>query len=150
LDKSRRVLRIILTQRKASEVLAMKNEAILRCMLAGALAISVASPTFAQSTLGGAKTPQNKIGGAAKAAPVVGGANLRTSSPPAPPKPGVTATATKPGSAPASPGIMPSGQTHAAGNVRPNPPAVTSPNRSATIANLKCASGACTARGGKP
>jgi hypothetical protein len=115
-----------------------------------AVGLAISDSTFAQSTLGGAKTPQNKIGGAAKAAPVVGGANLRTSSPPAPPKPGVTATATKPGSAPASPGIMPSGQTHAAGNVRPNPPAVTSPNRSATIANLKCASGACTARGGKP
>ena len=119
-------------------------------LLLGALGLAISDSSFAQSTLGGAKTPQNKIGGAAKPTPVLGGATAHTPSPPAPPKPGLTVTATKPGSTPGSLGTMTSGQTHTAGNVRPNPSPVTPQTKGATIANLKCASGACTARGGKP
>ena len=124
-------------------------------LLFGALGLAVSDSSFAQTALGGAKTPQNKIGGAAKPAPVVGGANVRTPSPPAPPKPGPTVAATKPASpggvpTPGSLGTVSPGQTQAAGNVRPNPPPVTPPNKGAAVANLKCAFGACTARGGKP
>ena len=122
----------------------MMNKAIVRCMLAGTLAISVASPVFAQTALGGSKTPQNKIGGAAKPAPVIGGATIHT----APPKPGPTVATTKPGSPGGTPAAGTLGTT--AGASRPNPPPPTTPNKGNKTANLKCASGACTTRGGKP
>ncbi len=132
----------------------MKNKAILRCMLAGAVAISAASPAFAQTALGGSKPQQNKIGGAAKPAPVVGGATIHTPSPAVSPKPAATVAITKPGSPGGTPtpgtlGTSTPGQTISAANSRLNPPPTIQP-KSTKSANLKCASGACTARGAKP
>ena len=122
-------------------------------LLVGTLGLAISDAASAQSTLGGAKNPQYKIGGAAKPAPVVGGATIHT--PPAPPKPGPTVATIKPGSVGGTPaagtlGTTAPGQTNTAGNSRPNPPPVTPPNKGAKTANLKCASGACTTRGGKP
>jgi hypothetical protein len=50
------------------------NTQTIKLILAGSLGIALAStsPALAQTTLGGAKTQQNKIGGVAKPAPVVG------------------------------------------------------------------------------
>ena len=63
------------------------NNATLKWMAIGALGLFVAgvAPADAQSTLGGAKTQQNKIGGVAKPAPVIGGAAIHTP-PPTPPR----------------------------------------------------------------
>jgi len=120
-------------------------------LLVGALGLPVSDSTFAQTALGGAKNPQNKIGGAAKPAPVVGGATIRTPSPPVSVKPGPTVATTRTGApTPDSLGAVTRGQSQAAGNVRPNPPVVTPPNKGGAVANLKCASGACTTRGVKP
>lgn len=118
-------------------------------LLVGAFGLAISDSTFAQSTLGGAKTPQNKIGGAAKPAPVIGGATIHTPSPAVSPKPAPIAATTKP-SSPGAIGTTTTVTTQTAGNVRPNPLPVAPPNRGAAVANLKCASGACTARGGKP
>ena len=124
----------------------MKNTT-MKWMLTGALGIFIASVTSAdaQSTLGGAKTQQNKIGGVAKPAPVIGGAAIHTP-PPTPPKPVVNIAK------PASPGVT--ANTAALGQApgpRPNPP-VTPPNKGGAVvtSNLKCASGACVSKGPKP
>ena len=69
------------------------NTPMIRLTLAAAFGIAIASPAFAQSTLGGAKTQQNKIGGLAKPAPVIGGAVTHT---PSPPKPGPVVNTVKP------------------------------------------------------
>ena len=71
----------------------MNAPTMFKLMLAGSLAIAVASTSsaMAQTTLGGAKTQQNKIGGVAKPAPAVGGAVVHTPTPPPPPKPVVNA-----------------------------------------------------------
>ncbi len=121
----------------------------MKWMLASALGILVASiaPVQAQSTLGGAKTQQNKLGGLAKPAPVIGGATIHTL-PPTPPKPVVNFVK------PASPGLTPTANTAVMGQApgpHPNPP-VTPPNKGGTVvtSNLKCASGACTSKGPKP
>jgi len=125
--------------------------AMAAALLVGALGLANSNSTFAQGTLGGAKTPQNKIGGAAKPAPVLGGATIRTPSPVVSAKPGPTIATIKPGTpAQATLGTTAPGQTVAAGNVRPNLPPPPTPNQGAKTANLKCASGACTARGVKP
>jgi hypothetical protein len=123
-------------------------------LLAGALAWAVSDTGFAQSTLGGAKPQQNKIGGIAKPPPVVGGATVHTPSPPNPPKP-VVNLANKPGaltqgSSMGSTGLStPPGQT--AGNAAPHPP-LTPPGKGGTVvsSNLKCAGGACVSKGVKP
>ena len=123
------------------------NNATLKWMAIGALGIFVANvaPADAQSTLGGAKTQQNKLGGVAKPAPVIGGAAIHTP-PPTPPKPDVNIAK------PASPGVTPTANTLGqAPGPRPNPP-VTAPNKGGPVvtSNLKCASGACTSKGPKP
>ena len=134
------------------------NKMKIGWLLAGALAIAVAgiSPAGAQTTLGGAKPQQNKIGGVAKPAPVVGGATIHTATPPAPPKPGPVIGATKPGTTgtgtPGATGAStPPGQI--AGNTRPTPP-VTPPSKGPSVvtasSNVKCASAACTSKGPKP
>ena len=104
-------------------------------MLAGMLGIAVTimscSWAAAQSALGGARLQQNKIGGVAKPAPVVGGANTHATITPKPPSPMIVGR-------PASPmpgavgGIVPAGQAsaaQAAGNARVNSPVMT-PNKS--------------------
>jgi hypothetical protein len=102
-------------------------------MLAGALSVGIMSlsPAAAQSALGGAKLQQNKIGGVAKPAPIVGGANTHATVAPKPPVPVVVSR-----SAPPTPGavggVAPAGQQpsgRAAGNARVNP-AVVTPNKS--------------------
>ena len=124
--------------------------------LIGALALAVSDTGFAQSTLGGARQPQNKIGGVAKPAPVVGGATVHAYAPPPPKPPGpVINLANKPGApTPGSIGAArPLGQT--AGNTPPHP-VFTPPNKAKTNtvvnspSNLKCSGGACTSRGVRP
>lgn len=126
------------------------NKTTMKWMLTGVLGISIASvaPVQAQSTLGGAKTQQNKIGGVAKPAPVIGGAAIHTPPPPTPPKPVVNFAK------PASPGVTPTANTAALGQVpgpHPNPP-INPPKKSGPVvtSNLKCASGACISKGPKP
>src|ERR1700759_1979327 len=100
----------------------MNAPTMFKLMLAGSLAIAVASTSSAwsQTTLGGAKTQQNKIGGVAKPAPVVGGAGVPTPSPPPPPKPSVVNTVKPVGT------VAPSTTTSAGlsqpPGPRPNPP----------------------------
>ncbi len=124
------------------------------CFLVGALALAVSDAGFAQSTLGGAKPQQNKIGGIAKPPPVVGGATVHTYSPPTPSKPGpVVNLANKPGTlTPGSTALSkPPGQT--AGNAMQHPP-FTPPGKGSAVvtasSNLKCAGGACASKGPKP
>jgi len=129
----------------------MNNKAMIGWMLAGALGIASASPAAAQSTIGGAKTQQNKIGGVAKPPPVIGGATHTPA--PLPPKPAPVVGIAKP----ASPGTATPGAAGAATpaltarSLRPNPP-VTPPNKGGTVvtSNLKCASGACSTGAPKP
>jgi hypothetical protein len=133
------------------------NNVTMTWMVVATLGIFIAdvAPLAAQSTLGGAKTQQNKIGGVAKPAPVIGGAAIHTPPPPTPPKPGpiVGAGQVKPGSpgapTPGAIGTMPPGPT--AGEPRPNP-LVTPSNKGGPVvtSNLKCGSGACASRGPKP
>src|ERR1700731_1261821 len=95
----------------------MNSATTIRLMLVGSLGIALAgtSPTSAQTTLGGAKTQQNKIGGVAKPAPSVGGAVIHT---PPPPKPGPVVNTVKP----TSPGVTtPSLTSNAALNQPPGP-----------------------------
>ena len=130
----------------------MNSATLMKLMLAGSLGIAVAStsPAWAQTTLGGAKTQQNKIGGVAKPAPVVGGAVVHTPSPPNPPKPGPVVNTVKP----TSPGVTTPGlNSNAALNQPPAPkPPVTTPNKGGAVvtSNLKCANGACASKGPKP
>jgi hypothetical protein len=124
-------------------------------MAIGAVGLFIASvaPVDAQSTLGGAKTQQNKIGGVAKPAAVIGGATIRTPSPPTPPKPGAVVNIAKPG----SPGLgtpNTTANTAALGQApgpRPNPP-VTPPNKGGAVAasNVRCSSDTCGPKGQKP
>ena len=128
------------------------NNATIRLMLTAALGVAiVAAPSvFAQSTLGGAKQQQNKIGGVAKPAPVVGGATVHAATPPAPPKPGPAVNlAGKPGSTGAS---TPTTTANAPGQApRPTPPVTTSKKSGAVVtSNMKCSGGACTSVVPKP
>ena len=125
------------------------NARFIRLMLAGALGLAVAStsPVLAQTTLGGAKSQQNKIGGVAKPAPVVGGSAIHTPPPPAAPKP-VIGTVKPMGTATPTPTTNP--PTHPPGP-RPSPPVgAPKPASPVVTSNLKCANGACTSRGVKP
>lgn len=130
----------------------MNNTTLKRmAIVAVGLFIAGVIPADAQSTLGGAKTQQNKIGGVAKPPPVIGGATIRTLPPPTPPKPGPVVNIARP----ASTGMVtPSTTANAAAlGQAPHPnPALTPPNRGGPgmTSNLKCASGACTSRGPKP
>lgn len=129
------------------------NDTTMKWMLTGAVGLFIASamPAEAQSTLGGAKTQQNKIGGVAKPPPVIGGATIRTPPPPVPPKPGPVVNIARPGSTGV---VTPNTTTNAAAlGQAPHPnPSVIPPNRGGpgATSNLKCASGACTSRGPKP
>lgn len=134
----------------------MNRKAMIGPMLACALGIAALgiSPACAQSALGGAKTQQNKLGGVAKPAPVIGGA-IKPILPPSPPKPRPVVGLAKPNSlgapAPGSAGIEATpGQM--SGAARQNPP-FTPPNRGGTVvtsSNLKCGAGACVSRVAKP
>lgn len=137
----------------------MNNKAMIGLMLAGTLGIAGAdmSSAIAQSTLGGAKTPQNKIGGVAKPAPVIGGATVHSYSPPAPPKPVIGMA--KPGSpGPVTPGISgATGNAMASGQISGPPkqtPPVTAPNKGKPVVTAastpKCASGTCPPKVPKP
>jgi hypothetical protein len=126
----------------------MNNQATT-WILAGALSVALAAAASvqAQTTLGGAKNQQNKIGGVAKPAPVVGGAVIHTPPPPPPPKPVVNTFK------PASPGIVAPNTTTSAAlgqppGPRPNLP--ITPPKPVVTSNLKCANGVCTTRGPKP
>jgi hypothetical protein len=137
---------------KASARGTAMNNTTMKWMAIGALGIFIANvaPVDAQSTLGGAKTQQNKIGGVAKPAPVIGGAAIHTT-PPTPPKPGPVVNIAKPGSTGV---VTPTASTAAMGQA-PSPrlsPPVTPPNKGGPVvtSNLKCASGACTSKGPKP
>jgi hypothetical protein len=131
------------------------NKTTIGWMLACALGIAIAgiSPSDAQSTLGGAKPQQNKIGGVAKPPVVVGGATTHATTPPTPPKPAPVIGMTKPGSpTPAATGASsPPAQT--AGNPRPNPPPTPS-NKSSVVVTAsstpKCASGTCPPKSPRP
>ena len=136
----------------------MNGKATIGPMLACVLGIATVdiSSGYAQTALGGAKTQQNKLGGVAKPAPVIGGATIKPVSPPPAPRPGPVVGMAKPnspgGPAPASTGIGATpGQT--AGATRQSP-TFTPPNKGGTVVttptNLKCGSGACTSRGAKP
>ena len=130
----------------------MNRNTTIRLMLTAALGIALAnvSPANAQSTLGGAKQQQNKIGGVAKPAPVVGGAVVHTPSPPTP-KPAPVIGTIKP----ASPGgAVPTTTANAPGQAstpRPNPP-ITTPRKTGAVvtSNMKCTGGACTSTVPKP
>src|ERR1700759_70453 len=118
----------------------MNAPTMFKLMLAGSLAIAVASTSsaMAQTTLGGAKTQQNKIGGVAKPAPSVGGAVIHT---PTPPKPGPVVNLVKPTSpGVTNPGLSSNPALNQPPGVRPNPP-VTPPNKGGAVvtSNLKCA-----------
>ncbi len=141
----------------------MKNgpmvAAILLGMLPGALAIGFTHSSSAQTALGGAtKTKPSVVGGAAKPGPVIGGAT----------KPLPTAGVTKPPTV----GMMKQGSISGTGSTGsgtpPNltantttpgstggatKPPVTPPNKGGpvvTTSNLKCAAGACVAKGTRP
>ena len=124
------------------------NNSTITWMLAGAISVALVTiaPVQAQSTLGGAKPQQNKIGGVAKPAPVIGGTNTHNT-PPTPPKPGVVANVVKPATStpPSTGATTPSGPTTT--NTRPNP---STQSKGTGVANLKCAAGACTSKGTKP
>jgi hypothetical protein len=97
-----------------------------------------------QSTLGGAATPAPVIGGATKQGPVVGTAKLTSvGGPPKQGSVGGTATPGSTGSATTS--------TSTGGIAKQNPP-VGPPNKGGPVvtSNLKCAAGACVAKGKKP
>jgi hypothetical protein len=142
---------MVLSKREAREAtMNNKTTTLIRLTLTAALGIAVAdvSQVQAQSTLGGARPQQSKIGGVAKPAPVVGGATVHAYSPPKPPGP-IINFANKPGT-PKTGTTTPSAL--AATNSRPpNAPVITPiPNKNGKVANLKCVSGACMSRGAKP
>ena len=125
----------------------MKIRATAIFLLAGGLALAASDMGYAQTTLGGAKPQQNRIGGVAKPPPVVGGAAVHAYSPP-PPKP-VVNLANKPGTQ--KPGATTPSALAATNTRVPNAPVMTPiPNKDGKVANLKCVSGACMSRGTKP
>jgi hypothetical protein len=124
-------------------------------MVIGALGVFVAgvSSAQAQSTLGGAKTQQVKIGGAAKPPPVIGG-SIKPIAPPTPPKPHPVVGIVRPNSLAVTPPAIGNGTTlgPTSATTRQNP-LVTPPNKGKTVtasSNPKCASGACASRGPRP
>jgi hypothetical protein len=130
----------------------MTTRAMVMAFLLGALFTAVSHPGLAQNALGGAvKTKQSTVGGIAKPAPVVGGAATPAA---VGTKPASIGGVAKPGSVaptPGSPGIA----TNAAGSstAKQTPP-VSPPNKGGAVvttsSSLKCAAGACVAKGTKP
>lgn len=134
----------------------MKIGALAAALLVGTLALAVPNTGFAQSTLGGAKLQQNKIGGVAKPPTVVGGAIAHTALPPNPPKPApVVNLANKPGALTQGSSIGSTGPSklsgQSAGNTAPHPP-FAAPGKGSTVvsSSLRCAGGACMSKGVKP
>ncbi len=140
----------------------MMNRAIFGMMVLGAslgaFAMNGVDPLFAQNALGGPTKPkQNSIGGAAKPAPVIGGATHN----PVVTKPVTIGNVTKPGSigtptpgaGGTTPGLTANAMLPGTSTARQNPP-VTPPNKGKTVvsttSNLKCGGGACVTRGAKP
>jgi hypothetical protein len=137
----------------------MKNTAMLKltvlAALLGAFAIGFSYSASAQNALGGAaKTKQNTVGGMAKPAPVLGGATT-----PGPVtgaiKPNTVGGVTKQTSVGGTPTPGSTGSATPSSTVsaaKQNPP-VPPPNKGGTVvtsSNLKCAAGACVAKGKKP
>jgi hypothetical protein len=134
----------------------MNNKAMIGWMLACVIGVAIAglSPADAQSTIGGAKTQQNKIGGAAKPPPVVGGA-VKSITPASPLKPGPVAGRAKPNSPAGTPPAIGNGMTpgQSSAALKPNPP-VTPPNKGNTVVTAsstpKCTPGTCAPKAPKP
>jgi len=133
----------------------MKNNAMVTVMLLGACAIGSSYPSAAQNAVGGAtKAKQSTLGGAAKPGPVIGGATTQSPVVGAPKQNPIGGTA-KQGSigGTATPGSTGSAGTpgSTAGAMKQNPPIVP-PNKGGPVvtSNLKCAAGACVAKGTKP
>jgi hypothetical protein len=128
----------------------MNNNTMIKLVLTAALGAAIASvpSAYAQSTLGGAKQQQNKIGGVAKPAPTLGGAVVHAPSPPAPKPPAPTVNlASKPGST----GTPTPTTTANAQGQAPTPPVTTSKKSGAVVTNnMKCSGGACTSVVPKP
>jgi hypothetical protein len=124
----------------------MKNNAMVTVMLLGACAIGFSYPSAAQNAVGGAtKAKQSTLGGAAKPGPVIGGAATQSSVGGAPKQNPIGGTA-KQSSIGSAITPVPTG-----GAAKQNPP-VAPPNKGGPVvtSNLKCAAGACVAKGTKP
>jgi hypothetical protein len=122
----------------------MKN--MVTVMLLGACAIGLSYPSAAQNAVGGAtKAKPSTLGGAAKPGPMIGGATTQSPVGGTPKQNPIVGTAKQSsiGSA-----ITPS---TTGGAARQNPPVVP-PNKGGPVvtSNLKCATGACVAKGTKP
>jgi hypothetical protein len=133
----------------------MNDKAMIGWTLACVLAVAVGTipEACAQSTLGGAKTQQVRIGGAAKPPPVIGG-SIKPITPPTPPKPHPVVGIVRPNSLAVTPPAIGNATTPGPtpATTRQNP-LVTPPNKGKTFtasSNLKCASGACASRGPRP
>jgi len=136
----------------------MKNRTMVAAFVLGALAVGVSDSASAQSAIGGpAKTKMNTVGGAAKPAPAVGGATTpKPTSVVA--KPNTVGGVTKQSSVIGTPtagsnaGAMTPSSTGATAKQNPpvTPPKKNKPVVLTTSTNLKCASGACVAKGTKP
>jgi hypothetical protein len=142
--------------RHDTKVRSMKNRAIVMVTMLGVFAFGFSHPSSAQNALGGPTKPkQSTLGGAATPGPVIGGATKQ-----APvgstTKQSSIGGVTKQGSVggTATPGSTGSATTptSTAGAAKQNPP-VAAPNKGGTVvttSNLKCAAGACVAKGAKP
>ncbi len=130
----------------------MNTNTMVKLVLTAALSVAIASVSsaYAQSTLGGAKQQQNKIGGVAKPAPTLGGAVVHTPSPsaPKPPAPAVN-LAGKPGSTGTA---TPTTTANAQGQAPQATPTATTSKKSGAVVtnNMKCSGGACTSVVPKP
>ena len=119
-------------------------------MLTVALGVAIAGvpQADAQSTLGGVKPQQNKIGGVAKPPSALGGASTHTYSPP-PPKPAPVVGTVNPGST----GVAPTTTVNASGQTAtPHPAPITTSKKSGAVvtSNMKCSGGVCTSVVPKP
>jgi len=130
------------------KVAPMKITTMAMILLFATLAVSASQPGLAQNAVGGAtKTKQNTVGGVAKPGPVLGGASTPAL---VSTKPGVVGM-TKPNPVTSMPAATSNAASLTGSTAKPNPPA-TPPNKGgavATFSNLKCATGACVAKGGK-
>jgi hypothetical protein len=141
--------------RHDTKVRSMKNRAIVMVTMLGVFAFGFSQPSSAQTAIGGPTKPkQSTLGGAAAPAPVIGGA---TKQGPAGSTTKLTSVGgvTKQGSVggTATPGSTGSAMapSSTAGAAKQNPP-VAPPNKGGPVvtSNLKCAAGACVAKGTKP
>jgi len=129
----------------------MKTRAMVTAFLFGAVSMAVSLPSLAQSALGGAtKTKQSTVGGVAKQGPAIGGAATPTT---VGTKPASLGGVSKPGSVTSTPGA-PGIATNTAGITAKQNPPLTPAGKGASIVttttNMKCAAGACIAKGAKP